>query len=73
MATRKERERHFKIYPKYRHLYILAFEKMLINKWSNEEAKKLGNTPEEVMEWWLADKAPIEREATEIMGLIDNE
>lgn len=71
MATRKERERQFAYFPKYRNLYLLAFDKMLKNKWREDEPKKLGRTPEEVMEWWLLDKMPIEREATEIMELID--
>lgn len=71
MATRKERERHFANYPKYRNLYLLAFEKMLKNKWSDGEPKKLGGTPEEVMEWWLSDRTQAEREVTEIMRLID--
>lgn len=55
MATRKEREKEFNRWPKYKENYLKAFARML------EARKERGlptqwKTPEEVMEWWLYDK-----------------
>lgn len=52
MSTHKKEE--LERYPKFKHLYLKAFERML------EERKKAGltsmeswKTPEDVMEWWI--------------------
>ena len=55
MATYKEKQREFNDYPKYKSLYIKAFDRML------EERKKQGKddsrghwkTGEDVFNWWI--------------------
>lgn len=63
MATRREREREFLRYPKYKETYIRTFGKMLARyeklgkRWGG---KAFGNdievTPELVMRWWLEEE-----------------
>lgn len=54
MGSRKQRERQFLRWGKYKTLYMLAFENML-----NERERKgkkpfvAGNTPEDVYRWWM--------------------
>lgn len=54
MGRRHGMERDFYRYPKYKNLYLMAFQKML-----DERAKrglsstKMGNTPADVYKWWL--------------------
>lgn len=45
----KELER----YPKYKRAYLRAFKEML----ENLDKKTTWKTPEDVMEWWIGDKA----------------
>lgn len=57
-ARRCSREREFERWPRFKKLYLLAFEEMI------EERKKRGlkifdcaQTPEDWFEWWLSDKS----------------
>ena len=52
MARAKEQERQFARYPKFKNLYLLAFEKMLENNREKEIACNW-STAEEVYKWWL--------------------
>ena len=56
MARGKEQNREFERYPKYRQLYLIAFEKMLAN---NKErgivSKRHWETAEDVMTWWTSE------------------
>lgn len=54
MATRRMREREFYRWPKYKTLYMLAFQKMLdIRKAKGLKERNFGTTPEDVFNWWL--------------------
>lgn len=56
LASTRNRTSNFARYPKYRNLYLLAFDKMLkINKKNLYESKNYGNTAEEVFHWWIED------------------
>lgn len=52
MANKKNREQHFERWPKYKRLYLKAFEKMLEHRGYRQG---LPNTPEEVFNAWLSD------------------
>lgn len=43
-------------YPKYKNIYLMAFAKMLKN-FKDEPPRANWKTPEDVMEWWLSDRA----------------
>lgn len=51
MSTRRAEE--LEKYPKYKRAYLRAFKKML----ENLDKKTTWKTPEDVMEWWIGDKA----------------
>lgn len=53
MASRHEREREFKEYPKYKENYIRAFQRML----ERHPSKRSWQSGEEVFEWWLNGEA----------------
>lgn len=52
MINRKERERHFVHYPKYKEQYIRTFEK-IIKRRDELGRKKYFDDPEEMFEWWM--------------------
>ena len=52
MARSKEQQRHFERYPKFKNLYILAFEKMLKNN-KEKGVECSWDTAEEVYKWWV--------------------
>lgn len=52
MVNRKERERHFKRYPKYREQWIRTFAK-IIKRRDELGRKKYFDNPEEMFEWWM--------------------
>lgn len=60
LGGRKQQLRDFERYPKFRALYVRAFDRML------ERSRKIGvpryrwETGEDVMEWWLRDMPPKE-------------
>lgn len=54
MSTRAEAE--LDRYPKYKAMYLRAFEKMLDARRERERESRWRNA-EEVMEWWLSDRA----------------
>ena len=64
MGSPKQREREFERYPKYKNLYLTAFEKMIENRGgqneqnsgcngTSQEKSSDWNTPQEVMDWWI--------------------
>lgn len=66
MGSRQQREYEFERYPKYKNLYMIAFQKMIDNHGGgtaevqrcgtdNEglHRRTMGRTPTEVMEWWI--------------------
>jgi len=53
MQTVKQRLEEFKKYPKYKELYIRAFDKML----KNPDKKFDWQSGEEVFDWWTSEKA----------------
>lgn len=61
MARGKEQEREFARYPKYKALYLKAFEKMLANnKAKGVKSKMDWQTAEDVMEWWTSEKRNVD-------------
>lgn len=55
MSSNQEKE--FERWPKYRDMYLRAFERMLAER--NQKGLKTDwKTAEEVMEWWLSGKEP---------------
>lgn len=60
-------------YPKYKALYLKAFERMLeSNRQKGIVSKAKWDTAEDVMEWWV-NNGKIQDTDTEIMGLIDEQ
>lgn len=56
MAGNCGRQKEFARWPKYRTLYIKAFQRMLDNRRHlNMEDWKMGETGEEVFHWWMED------------------
>lgn len=56
MGRKKRQVKQFERYPKYRQLYLKAFDRMLqLNKEKGVKNKMNWQTPEEVMEWWMTD------------------
>ena len=58
-------------YPKYKNLYLLAFQKMLEVRQQNELATNADwACPERVMEWWTreAEKEMTDTEITRLLG-----
>lgn len=52
LARRYKREREFRRWPKYKHHYLVAFEKMLVQR--ELKGKKGGwQTGEDVFNWWM--------------------
>lgn len=71
MARGKEQEREFSRYPKYKALYLKAFEKMLANnKEKGVKSKMNWETAEDVMRWWMMED---NRTGTDIMSLTAEE
>jgi len=56
-ANTKRRLMDFERWPKFRAMYIRAFEKMLARRRERGQELKTGNTGEEVMSWWLREDA----------------
>ena len=57
MARGKEQERAFSRYPKYKALYLKAFEQMLANnKAKGVKSKMNWETAEDVYNWWVSEK-----------------
>lgn len=55
LAGYKNRKREFKRYPKYRALYVRAFDRMLERCRENGVLRHNWETGEDVMQWWLRD------------------
>ena len=66
MGSKKQREYEFERYPKYKNLYMMAFQKMIDNHGGGTEevqrcgtdnewlySRKMGRTPSEIIEWWI--------------------
>lgn len=53
MAKKRERIKEFSLWPQYKRLYILAFEKMLKAIGNND--KITWKTGEDVFKWWMGD------------------
>ena len=53
MQTKKGKLRDKERYPKFYKAYLLAFQKMLIERNKRLDLKTEWNTPEEVMNWWI--------------------
>lgn len=64
MSGAISQKNEFARYPKFKKLYLVAFDKML--KGMPDKSKMNWKTAEDVMNWWLSDKAkkPIERQIT---------
>lgn len=59
MCTPKQQRKQFARYPKYKQMYLRAFEKML-NARKEKEDTTSWDTPEEVMSWWLHEEQEID-------------
>ena len=69
MGNREQREFQFKRYPKYKNLYLKAFEKMLEHRGYREG---LPNTAEEVFNAWLSESWKINKDGEDILeGLFE--
>lgn len=55
MKGGKRQKIEFSRYPKFRKLYVLAFEKMLIQR-NRKNMKTTWKTGEDVMNWWTSEK-----------------
>lgn len=58
MAGRKGRQKEFAHWPKYKGLYIRAFDRMLIELdrlGKRREPWGIGTTGEDVYHWWIED------------------
>ena len=65
MGARQEQE--LEAYPKYKALYLKAFEKML-ERMTDENKITTWHSAEDVMTWWLKGKTEIEdTEITELL------
>lgn len=66
MGSRQQREYEFARYPKYKNLYMIAFQKMIDNHGGGTAevqrcgadnewlySRKMGRTPLEIIEWWI--------------------
>lgn len=63
MGSVKQREYEFERYPKYKNLYLKAFEKMIENRGGTTKRQTDGSigtfmefsemTPQQIMEWWI--------------------
>ena len=66
MGSRQQREYEFARYPKYKNLYMIAFQKMIDNHGGGAAevqrcgtdnewlySRKMGRTPSEIIEWWI--------------------
>lgn len=77
MARKKGREREFARWPKYKELYLRAFEKMLkirfeIGKIDAEW--RMGTTPQDVFNWWMEyDILPGQISFDEILAEMEDE
>ena len=60
LAGHKNQKRDFKRYPKYRALYVRAFDRMLERCRENGIPRREWETGEDVMQWWLVDMPPKE-------------
>lgn len=75
LATKKERERVFSKYPKFRDAYIRAFDRMIASRISNRHAisRKTGQevddwkTGQEVYDWWMGNQCD-EYEANDLFN-----
>ena len=64
MGSVKQRQYEFDRYPKYKALYLKAFEKMIENRGGTTRQQKDGftgtsmefseMTPQQIMEWWIS-------------------
>ena len=73
MSGGKGMVKELNAYPKYKALYLKAFEKMLQHN-KEKGVKCSWNSPEEVMEWWVNVNNNNGNEAdTEIMELLEDE
>lgn len=71
MSSNQQRE--LDAYPKYKHLYLLAFEKMLKGM-QDSNLTTTWTSPENVMLWWFKTLHGTQSKAdTEIMELIDEQ
>lgn len=56
LASTREREREFLMWPKYKQAYLMAFDKMLKNREKRGKMKgemRMGSTPLSVFAWWM--------------------
>lgn len=69
LAGTKMQKQEFEQYPKYKHLYLLAFEKLL-KVLDDANLRTTWNSAQDIMDWWLDDEAK-DKEIieTEILGL----
>jgi phosphoadenosine phosphosulfate reductase len=65
MQGKKGMRRDFRIYPKYYHNYIRAFDKMLEAIKRDGAVKNLSwETGEDVMHWWISDVMTLQGQTT---------
>lgn len=56
MARKKDRQREFRYWPKYKQHYFKAFEKMLAERELRGKMAgewRMGKTPQDVFNWWM--------------------
>lgn len=58
MGSKEQREREFERYPKYKNLYMIAFQKMVDNRGGGAESKRtdIPQTAEEYMQGYITEK-----------------
>lgn len=60
MSTGKGQKMEFERYPKFKNLYLTAFQKLIdTRKELGMEVPKKWETPEKLMQWWMQDEAEI--------------
>ncbi len=55
LANTRQRQKEFYLYPKYKKLYLIAFEKMLKDCEKNNIRKSKWETADDVFHWWMDD------------------
>lgn len=71
LAGVKKQLRDFEEYPKYKKLYLMAFEKLVVRL--NDKGRCQWRTGEDVMEWWLTEKPGKEKEIEGQISIDDDD
>jgi phosphoadenosine phosphosulfate reductase len=56
MAKKSRRIREFERFPKFKTMYLKAFQKMIDKNKRDGNERFVNETPEQVMDWWINEK-----------------